>query len=69
MVGSRERQACHYHVGVTDRLDLLELKALSQGVEGGENLVEYAHHPFRGSPLCKRREVDDVRKKDRHLGM
>lgn len=38
--------------------------ALRQGVEGAEDLVQRAHHPFWRGPLGERREGNDVGKED-----
>ena len=69
VVGARLGQPGDDHVGVADRLDLLEAVLLGQPVEGAEDLVEDADDTLRRGPLGERREVDDVGEQDRHVGM
>ena len=64
MVGSWVRHAGRDHVRVADRLDLLEVVALREGVELAEQSVEQPDDLGRGQALRTRREVDDVGEQD-----
>ena len=46
--GARLGQPADDHVGVADRLDLLEPVPLGERVEGAEDLVEHADDALRG---------------------
>ena len=65
VVGPRVRDARGDHVGVADRLDLLEAVALGERVEVAEQSVEQADDLGRRQVLRPRREVDDVGEQDR----
>jgi hypothetical protein len=55
------------HVGVADRLDPLQAEAISQPVEGAEDLIEDSDDPLGSGPLREGREVDHVGEDDRDI--
>jgi hypothetical protein len=68
MVGSRSRKPSYHHVGVTDRLDLLESSGYSEIVEGDEHVVEKSDERLSFEFLGKRCEPDDVGEQNGDLG-
>ena len=67
VVGAWLGQPGHDHVGIADRLDLLEPVALGQPIEGAEDLVRDGHDAVRLGAFDERREVDDVGEQDRDI--
>ena len=68
VVRAGRRHARRDHVGIADRLDLLDPVALGQEVEVREQVVEEADHLGRLQAVRQRREVDDVGEQDRGRG-
>ena len=67
MVGPGFGQAARHHVGVADRLDLLDPVLGRQAVELREDAVEKVQG-FLGLELCReRREAHEVAEQDRHV--
>src|SRR5215217_7700454 len=60
VVGARVGQTPGHHVGVTDRLDLLQPVALGEPIEGREQVVEGLHDLLRGDLLAAAGEIHDV---------
>ena len=68
MVGSGNRDPARGHVGITDRLDLLQAVPPGQLVEHREEVVEGPHHLFGSDPRAAPGEVDHVGEHHRRLG-
>ena len=66
MVSARLRRACHDHVRIADRLDLLEAVPLGEQVERTEDLVQQGDDPSRLLASREGCERHDVREEDRH---
>jgi hypothetical protein len=52
-----------HHVGVTDRLNLLEAACVDESIEGGEDPVQKGHHltgSQRGGHRCETHDVSEV---------
>jgi hypothetical protein len=60
VVGPRLGKPAGRHVGVADRLDLLQPLVLGDPVERGEQVVQGRHHLLRGDPLAVPGEVHQV---------
>ena len=68
VIGAGRRHARRDHVGIADRLDLLDVVALGQEVEVREQVVEETDDLGRLQAVRQRREVDDVGEQDRSRG-
>jgi len=60
VVGARHRDTARDHVGVADRLDLLQPVLVRQPIEGGEHVVEQLHDLLRRQRGRERGELHDV---------
>ena len=61
MIGPGHRNPAGGHVGVSDRLDLLDPVAGGERIPAREHAVQQRHQIRRGQPVGQRREADDVR--------
>ena len=61
-----DRQTGNAHVGVADRLDLVDVVEVDDGVEGRVEVVEQGHDLHRGQGRAEGSEADDVREEDGH---
>jgi hypothetical protein len=68
VVGTRFRQTSHHHVGVADRLDLLQTALARELVEHREQIVQGRNDLFGRDSLGARGEVDYVGEEHADVG-